>query len=130
MRTRQLPIVLSAGLLVCSMIWAQAGAKPAGGQSLSVTESSASADNLLNGGPPAWNQIAVKRVALNRTPPLYDTDAGITSELLADKAFERPDGNRLINGSLRQAASHGAPQMRPQRDAKGLGPRAIRYACS
>lgn len=28
------------------------------------------------------------------------------------------------------AASHGAPQMRPHKEAKGFGPRAIRYARS
>src|SRR5690242_14308835 len=30
----------------------------------------------------------------------------------------------------RQAASHGAPQTRPQIEASGFGPRAIRYADS
>jgi complex iron-sulfur molybdoenzyme family reductase subunit gamma len=81
MRPRQLPIVASAVLLLPSLIWAQAGAKPVPGQSLSVAASSASADNLLHGGPAAWNQIAVKHVALNRTPPLYDTDEPATLDI-------------------------------------------------
>ena len=96
MRTRQLPIVLSAGLLVSSMIWAQVGAKPAAGQSLSVAVSSASADNLLNGRPAAWNQIAVKHVALNRTPPLYDTDEPVAPEIATvDIRFVRASGKLI-----------------------------------
>ena len=80
MRTRQLVIVASACFLL-STTWAQTEAKPAAGQSLSVAASSASADNLLNGGPAAWSQIAAKHVALNRTPPLYDTDEPATLEI-------------------------------------------------
>jgi hypothetical protein len=74
MRTRQLLIVALASLLLSSMIWAQTGVKSVAGQSLSVAASSASADNLLKGRSVVWNQIALKRIALNRTPPLYDTD--------------------------------------------------------
>jgi hypothetical protein len=97
MRTRQLPIVLSAGLLVSSMMWAQAGAKPAAGQSLSVAVSPASADNLLKGGPAAWNQIAAKHVALNRTPPLYDTDEPAAVEIpIVDVRLARAAGKLLV----------------------------------
>jgi hypothetical protein len=79
------------------MIWAQAGAKPAAGQFLSVAASSASADNLLNGGPAAWNQIPVKRVALNRTPPLYDTDEPATLEVQSvDVRTARASGKLLV----------------------------------
>ncbi len=81
MRTRQFVIVAPAVLVLTSMIWAQAGAKPIAGQSLSVAASSASADNLLRGGPAAWNQIAVKHVALNRTPPLHDSDEPAALEI-------------------------------------------------
>jgi hypothetical protein len=102
MRTRQLPIALSVGLLVSSMIWAQTGAKPAAGQSLSVAVSSTSADNLLKGGPAAWNQIAVKRVALNRTPPLYDTDEPATLEIQSiDVRTARTGGKLLVQLSWR-----------------------------
>jgi complex iron-sulfur molybdoenzyme family reductase subunit gamma len=102
MRTRQLPIVLSAGLLVSSMIWAQAGAKPVGGQSLPVAVSSASADNLLTDGPAAWSQIAVKRVALSRTPPLYDTDEPATLEIQSvDVRTARAGGKLLVQLSWR-----------------------------
>ncbi len=101
MRTRQLVIVASACLLL-STTWAQTGAKPATGQSLSVAASSASADSLFHGGPAAWNQIAVKRVALNRTPPLYDTDEPATLEIPSvDVRTARASGKLLVQLSWR-----------------------------
>ncbi len=97
MRTRQLLIIASAVLLLSPMIWAQAGTKPTPGQSLSVAASSASADSLLHGGPVAWNQIAVKHVALNLTPPLYDTDEPATLEIPSvDVRVARTGGNLLV----------------------------------
>ena len=102
MRIRQLLIFASSVLLLSSMIWAQAGAKPAAEQSLSVAVSSASADSLLNGGPGAWNQIAVKRVALNRTPPLYDTDEPAALEIPSvDVRTVRAGGKLLVQLSWR-----------------------------
>ena len=104
MRIRQLSIVLSAGLLVSSMIWAQAGTKPIAGQSLPVAVSAASADNLLSGGTAAWNPIAVKRVALNRTPPLYDTDETAAVEIPSlDVRLARAGGKLLVQLSWRDA---------------------------
>ena len=101
MRTRQ-PVIVAFALLVSARIWAQAGAKPVAGQSLAVATSSASADNLLNGGPAAWNQIAVKRVALNRTPPLYDTDEPATLEIPSvDVRTARASGRLLVQLSWR-----------------------------
>jgi hypothetical protein len=102
MRIRQLLIIASALLLLSSMNWAQAGAQPVAGQSLSVAVSSASADSLLNGGPAAWNQTAVKQVALNRTPPLYDTDEPATLEIQSvDVRAARTGGKLLVQLSWR-----------------------------
>jgi hypothetical protein len=102
MRTRQLPIVACAVLLLSSLILAQTGAKPVAGQSLSVAASSASADDLLHGGPAAWNQIAVKHVALNRTPPLYDTDEPATLDISSvDVRLARVSKNLLVQLSWR-----------------------------
>jgi hypothetical protein len=102
MRTRQLPIVPSAVLLLSSLIWAQTGAKPVPGQSLSVAAPSASADHLLNGGPNAWNQIAAKPVALNRTPPLYDTDEPATLDIsIVDVRLARVNKDLLVQLSWR-----------------------------
>lgn len=103
MRTRQLVIIVSACLLL-STTWAQTKAKPAPGQSLSVAASSASADNLLHGGPAAWNQIRMRHVALNRTPPLYDTDEPATLEISGvDVRLARVSKNLLVQLSWRDA---------------------------
>src|SRR5581483_510345 len=111
MRTRQLLITASSALLISSTVWAQAGAKPGAGQSLPVAVSSASAESLLHGGPAAWNQIAVKRVALNRTPPLYDTDEPATLEIPSvDIRTARAGGKLLVQLSWRD----------PTRDAIAL----------
>lgn len=96
MKIRQLLISVSSVLLLSLMIWAQAGAKPAAGQSLSVAVSSLSADSLLNGGSATWNRIAVKRVALNRTPPLYDTDEHATLEIQSVDARAARSGGKLL----------------------------------
>jgi complex iron-sulfur molybdoenzyme family reductase subunit gamma len=102
MRIRQLLIIASAVLILSSMNWAQAGAKPIAGQSLSVAASSASVDSLLSGGSAAWNQIAVKRVALNRTPPLYDTDESAILEVPSvDIRTARAGGKLLVQLSWR-----------------------------
>lgn len=111
MRIRQLLMSVSNVLLLSLMIWAQAGAKPAAGQSLSVALSSLSVDSLLNGGSATWNRIAVKRVALNRTPPLYDTDEPATLEIQSvDARAARSSGKLLVQLSWRD----------PTRDAIAL----------
>jgi hypothetical protein len=102
MRIRQLVIIVSAYVLLSSITWAQAGSKPVAGQSLSVAASAASADNLLNGGPVVWNQMALKHVALNRTPPLYDTDEPAAVEIpVVDVRLARASGKLLVQLSWR-----------------------------
>lgn len=111
MKNRQLLTFASNVMFLSSMIWVQAGTKPAAGQSLFVAASSTSADALLNGGPAAWSQIAVKRVALNRTPPLYDTDEPATLEISSvDVRAARAGGKLLVHLSWRD----------PTRDATAL----------
>jgi hypothetical protein len=102
MKTRQVPIAASALLLLSSLTWAQAGAKPVAGQSLFVAALSASADNLLHGEPAAWNQIAVKHVAVNRTPPLYDTDEPATLDIsIVDVRLARVNKSLFVQLSWR-----------------------------
>lgn len=102
MRTRQLVSVVSVFLLLSAITWAQTGAKVAAGQSLSVAASKASIDNLLNGGTAAWSQIGLKRVALNRTPPLYDTDEPAAVEIpVVDVRLARAGGKLLVQLSWR-----------------------------
>jgi hypothetical protein len=102
MRTRQLAIVASTVLLLSSITGAQLGAMAAAGQSLSVAATSSTADNLLHAGPSAWSQIAVKRVALNRTPSLYDTDEPAIMEIsIVDVRLARAEKNLLVQLSWR-----------------------------
>jgi Ethylbenzene dehydrogenase len=74
MRTRHLVLIIAAYWLLPTASWAQTPNKAASLQALSVAVSSAGADNLVKGDSSSWSKIAAKRVALNRTPPLYDTD--------------------------------------------------------
>jgi Ethylbenzene dehydrogenase len=102
MRTRQLLIVAAAVSLLSSMTWAQADTKPAAGQSLSVAASAASIDHLFHAGPAEWSQIAVKHVALNRTPPLYDTDEPAALEIsIIDVRLARVEKKLLVQLSWR-----------------------------
>ena len=104
-------IIVSAGLLLSSIAWAQAGAKPVAGQSLSVAALSTSADHLVHAGPAEWGQIAVKRVALNRTPPLYDTDEPAAPEIsVVDVRVARVEKRLVVQMSWRD----------PSRDAISL----------
>jgi hypothetical protein len=102
MRARLLAAIISVFLELAVLSWAQTNAKPVPGQSLSVATSAVGADGLLNGGLAAWNQIAVKRVALNRTPPLYDTDEPALVETSSvDVRLARADGKLLVQLSWR-----------------------------
>lgn len=96
MNARQLVIIVSVFIL-CSCAWAQTDAKPFAGQSLFVGTSSASTDDVLHGGSAAWNKTKVKHVALNRTPPLYDTDEPASLEIPSlDVRLVRAAGNLLV----------------------------------
>ena len=93
-------IVLICSLLPCA--WGQMGQRSAPGQSLSVTSSTIGLDNLLKGEAAAWNQIAVKHVALNRTPSLYDTDEPAALDITSvDLRLVRTNRNLLVHLSWR-----------------------------
>jgi hypothetical protein len=119
MRIRQaLILFLCCGMPALTV--AQSGSKPAAGQSLPVATSSVSTDTLLSGGPAAWKQIAVKRVALNRTPPLYDTDEPAAFDISSvDVRLARKNGKLLVQLSWRDATQDatvlaGAPNTPPE----------------
>ena len=104
MRIRQLALIVSVSLQISVGARAQARVQPSPGQSLSVASSAAGVDTLLKGGPTAWNQIVVKHVALNRTPPLYDTDEPAALEIPSvDVRVARADGKLLVQLSWRDA---------------------------
>ena len=97
MRIRQLLTIVSVGLLLAAITWAQTAIRPASGQSLPVAASPVNANHLFNGGPAAWNQIAAKHVALNRTPPLYDTDEPAAVEIpIVDVRLARAAGKLMV----------------------------------
>jgi hypothetical protein len=104
MSTRQLVIATTGFLLFSGAMWAQAETKPAAGQSLSVGASSSTVDNLLKGGPSGWKPIAVKRISLNRTPPLYDTDEPAGLEIpTVEVRLARAGGKLLVQLNWRDA---------------------------
>jgi Ethylbenzene dehydrogenase len=106
MRTRQLIILGVGHLLFCVAIWAQGAgaAKPAAGQSLSAVASPSTVEDLLNGSPAAWNQIAAKHIGLNRTPPLYDTDEPAALDIATvDVRVARAGEKLLVQLSWRDA---------------------------
>jgi len=67
--------------LLSAIFLAQAQSKPASLRSLPIATSAADAESLLKEDVSAWNQITPKHVALNRTPPLYDTDEPAALEI-------------------------------------------------
>jgi hypothetical protein len=103
MRIR-LALIISVCVQLPVVTWGQAQSKEAASQTLSVASSSAGSANLLNSGADAWNQIAPKHVALNRTPPLYDTDepAGLDIPSI-DIRVARTDGKLFVRLSWSDA---------------------------
>lgn len=103
MRIR-LALIISVCVQLSVIGWGQAQGKNGTSQILSVAASSARTANFLNGGADAWNQIAPKHVALNRTPPLYDTDepAGLDISSI-DVRLARTDGKLLVRLSWSDA---------------------------
>lgn len=79
MRIREPFLGIAGCCLLSAYAWAQT--KPASLQSLPIGTSTASVDTLLKGDYAAWGQIPPKHVALNRTPPLYDTDEAATLDI-------------------------------------------------
>ncbi len=71
-------MALSLAALVATATSAAAQAKgadaPANNLALRVAGTQAAPAALLDPEATAWQQVAAKQVALNRTPPLYDTD--------------------------------------------------------
>jgi hypothetical protein len=98
MRTNRVTLLLLAVLVTGTIAGAQAR-KPPAGQTLSVTSLSTSADVLLNGSP-VWDQAPARRISLNRTPPLYDTDEPASLEIpVLDVRVARAGGKVLVQMS-------------------------------
>jgi hypothetical protein len=98
MRTNRVTLLLAVVLVTCAIAGAQAG-KPTAGQTLSATSLAATPDVLLNGSA-AWDQVGSRRISLNRTPPLYDTDEPASLEIrVLDVRIARAGGKVLVQMS-------------------------------
>jgi hypothetical protein len=98
MRPNRVKLLLVAVLITSTIAGAQAAKAPAG-QSLIATPLSASADVLLNGSA-AWDQVSARRISLNRTPPLYDTDEPASLDIpVMEVRVARAGGKVLVQMS-------------------------------
>jgi complex iron-sulfur molybdoenzyme family reductase subunit gamma len=104
MRIRLLVIIF---WLIPSLAWPQAKMQPAG-QGLPVAAISSGADVLMTAGS-AWSQIAPKHIALNRTPPLFDTDEPASLEIsTVDVRLARTGGKLLLQLTWRDPSQDAA----------------------
>jgi len=104
-------LILSLALAACTSLpsRAQSPAKPDFGTKLAVTSSSASGDAVLQGGSAEWSRAAVKRISLNRTPPLFDTDEPAPTEISsADVRCIRVAGKLYVQVSWRDSTDDAA----------------------
>lgn len=141
MRPRQLwafGIVLLSGVLLFLSLAAQESARsPAftpANLTLRATASSASAESLRDPETRAWELFAAQRVALNRTPPLYDTEPPSRLEIpVVEVRVARAEGKLLVHLSWRDPsgdiASLAAPPDTPpeKRQRKELTAATARF---
>jgi len=98
MRTKRMTFLFAILLLVTTIAGAQASKTPAG-QTLNATSAPATAEALLNGSA-LWDQIPARKIALNRTPALYDTDEPASLEIATlDVRVTRASGKLLVQMS-------------------------------
>jgi len=97
MRIGRTTILFAAVLAMATLAAAQAG------QTLTATQASAPAGTLLNSAAP-WDQVPAHKIALNRTPPLYDTDEPASPEIATiDVRAVRAHGKLLVQLSWHDA---------------------------
>jgi hypothetical protein len=109
--------IAKLALLALAASWCYGSAYAAdtasAGQALRAAASSSSADTLLNSGDSAWSQIPAKRVSLNRTPPLFDTDEPASLDISsADVRVARTGGKLVVQLSWHDA-THDAATLTP-----------------
>jgi complex iron-sulfur molybdoenzyme family reductase subunit gamma len=72
---------------------------------LPVAASAVPGGALLDPDAGAWQQVPVQRLALNRTPPLYDTDPPVTADIaLVEVRTARAEGKLLVHMSWRDTS--------------------------
>jgi len=137
MRTRRpwirINLLLAAALAIPLLAAGQATQAPtftAANLTLPAPPSSASGETLLDPEAPAWQQVAARRVALNRTPPLYGTDPPATLAIpVLEVRLARVEGNKLLvhlswrdpsdDSAALAAAPETPPEQRQQKELTG-----------
>lgn len=108
MKLGVVPLGLAAAVSLAAVLPAEeAETRPSAGvhPSIAAATTTAGAEALLRGGPEAWSAIPVKKIALNRTPPLYDTDEPAAPEIAdVDVRVARSGGKLLVSLAWRDAS--------------------------
>lgn len=117
MRTTRRAII-TATLLFAAVAGVEAASQPAEAPApnltVSVAASQLPAETLLDPSAAAWSRVASRHVALNRTPPLYDTDPPAISEITsADVRLARAGGNLFVHLTWRDATDDEATIPKP-----------------
>jgi len=107
MRTIRQAIITAAVLCVPAAA-VEAASQPADAPAVNLTVSAAPsqlpAEALLDPTAAAWERTAGRQVALNRTPPLYDTDPPANSEIpSAEVRVARTEGKLLVHLAWKDA---------------------------
>jgi hypothetical protein len=93
-----LPLVLVLVAAATVAAASQPADAPATNLTVSATASQLPAEALLDPTAPAWGNIASRQVALNQTPPLYDTDPPADPEIpSAEVRAARVGGTLLVH---------------------------------
>src|SRR5512146_502656 len=114
-------LMLAAGFATACFGQAQGKSAPAGA-AISVASSPAAAGVDLKADGTDWARAAVKKISLNRTPPLFDTDEPAAAEITtADVRCMRSGGKLYVqlgwhdathDATVLQAAPDAAPEKR------------------
>src|SRR5512143_1045748 len=101
-------MMIAASLSVTAFAQAQGKSAPAGA-AISVASSSATAGADLQADSANWARAAVKKISLNRTPPLFDTDEPASAEITtADVRSLRTGGKLYVQLSWHDATRDAA----------------------
>jgi len=100
--------IITAVLLCLAPATVEAAAQPADAPAVNLAVSAAPsqlpAEALLDPTAAAWERITGRQVALNRTPPLYDTDPPANSEIpSAEVRVARTEGKLLVHLAWKDA---------------------------
>jgi hypothetical protein len=98
---RTIPQAIVTATLLCVAAATEAAASPpadapATNLTVSATASQLPAEALLDPTAPAWENIASREVALNQTPPLYDTDPPADAEISSAELRAARAGGKLL----------------------------------